>query len=68
MTDLPALPWAERLFAGERTAVARAITAVENETDEARAVLAAIRPRLGRARLIGFTGPPGAGKSTLVGA
>lgn len=68
MTDLPALPWADRLFAGERTAVARAITAVENETDEARAVLAAIRPRLGRARLIGFTGPPGAGKSTLVGA
>ena len=56
------------LFAGERAALARAITAVENETPDAAAVLAAIRPRLGRALVVGFTGAPGAGKSTLVAA
>ena len=56
------------LFAGERTALARAITAVENETPDAAAVLAAIRPLLGRALVVGFTGAPGAGKSTLVAA
>jgi len=68
MSTSSAAPWLDRLFAGDRVAIARAITAVENDTDEARPVLAAIRPRLGRARLLGFTGPPGAGKSTLVGA
>ncbi len=56
------------LFAGDRLALARAITAVENETPDAAAVLAAIFPRLGRARVVGVTGPPGAGKSTLVAA
>jgi LAO/AO transport system kinase len=60
--------WTARLFAGDRRALARAITAVENETTEAPAVLAAIHPRLGRARIVGFTGAPGAGKSTLVNA
>ncbi len=56
-----------RLLAGERPALARAITAVENETPAAAALLDGIRPRLGRARVVGVTGPPGAGKSTLVG-
>lgn len=60
--------WLPGLLAGERAALARAITAVENETAEARAVLRAIRDRLGRALVVGFTGAPGAGKSTLVSA
>ena len=60
--------WTERLFAGERTAISRAITAVENETAEARQVHAAIYPRLGGALVVGVTGAPGTGKSTLTGA
>ena len=60
--------WVEGVLRGERGAVARAITAVENETPEAAAVLAAIYPKLGQALVVGFTGPPGAGKSTLVSA
>ncbi len=60
--------WLDRLEAGERRTVARAITAVENETAEAPAILRAIFDRLGRALVVGITGPPGAGKSTLVGA
>ncbi len=64
--DLP--DWLSALLAGERAALARAITAVENETAEARAVLQAIRGRLGHALVVGFTGAPGAGKSTLVSA
>jgi LAO/AO transport system kinase len=60
--------WTRRLLAGDRAALARAITAVENETGEARAVLRAIHPRLGHALVVGVTGAPGAGKSTLTGA
>lgn len=60
--------WLAGLLAGERAPLARAITAVENETAEARAVLRAIRGRLGHALVVGFTGAPGAGKSTLVSA
>ena len=59
---------ASGVLAGERRAVARAISAVENETGESGAILRGIRARLGRARVIGITGPPGAGKSTLVSA
>ncbi len=58
----------EALLAGEPVALARAITAVENETCEAAAIRRAIRPHLGRARVHGVTGPPGVGKSTLVNA
>jgi len=60
--------WLPALLAGERAALARAITAVENETAEARLVLQGIRGRLGQALVVGFTGSPGAGKSTLVSA
>jgi LAO/AO transport system ATPase len=56
------------LFAGERRAIARAISEVENETADAAPILQAIHPRLGRARVLGITGPPGAGKSTLTSA
>lgn len=60
--------WASRLIAGQPRALARAITAVENDSPDAAALLAAIQPHLGRARIVGITGPPGAGKSTLIGA
>ncbi|MCZ6524634.1 MAG: methylmalonyl Co-A mutase-associated GTPase MeaB [Alphaproteobacteria bacterium] len=60
--------WLSRLRAGERQVLARAITAVENESAEANAILGAIFPHLGRALVIGVTGVTGTGKSTLVGA
>lgn len=60
--------WAERIRAGERRAIARAITAIENETAEAPALRSALARHLGHAHVIGITGPPGAGKSTLVNA
>ena len=46
-------------------ALARAISIVENRRDGASRLLASLHPMLGRARRIGITGPPGAGKSTL---
>ncbi len=60
--------WAERIAAGDRSAIARAISAVENETEDAPGVRAALAGRMGHARIVGVTGPPGAGKSTLVSA
>ncbi|HUC60669.1 MAG TPA: methylmalonyl Co-A mutase-associated GTPase MeaB [Alphaproteobacteria bacterium] len=60
--------WLARLLAGDRAALARALTAVESGGDEAAEVLRAIYPKLGRARVVGVTGAPGAGKSTLVSA
>jgi len=59
---------AEQLLAGDRGATARAISAVENDAPEAGAVLRAIHAHIGRARVLGITGPPGAGKSTLTSA
>ncbi|WP_337995421.1 methylmalonyl Co-A mutase-associated GTPase MeaB [Oleispirillum naphthae] len=53
------------LLAGSRRALARAITAVENDAPEAEAILRAVHPHTGGAHVIGVTGPPGAGKSTL---
>jgi LAO/AO transport system kinase len=58
----------ERIRGGDRRALARAITAVENATQEGAAIRAALAPYLGRAQVTGVTGPPGAGKSTLVNA
>jgi LAO/AO transport system kinase len=59
---------AERIRGGDRRALARAITAVENETAEAASIRAALAAHLGHAQVTGITGPPGAGKSTLVNA
>jgi LAO/AO transport system kinase len=53
---------------GDRRALARLLTAVENGTPVAEAALRALYPKAGRAHLVGITGPPGAGKSTLVAA
>lgn len=55
----------KELLAGSRLALARAITAVENEYDNAVEIMQSIYPHTGRARILGITGAPGAGKSTL---
>ncbi|WP_040683063.1 methylmalonyl Co-A mutase-associated GTPase MeaB [Thermosinus carboxydivorans] len=56
---------AEEVLAGSRLALARAITAVENEYDDAVKIMQELYPHTGKAYVIGITGPPGAGKSTL---
>lgn len=57
------------LDAGDRRALARLLTLVEDgSAEERRAVAAVLAPRAGRARVIGVTGPPGVGKSTLTAA
>lgn len=56
---------AAELLAGSRLALTRAITAVENEYDNAVDIMRRIYPHTGKAFVIGITGPPGAGKSTL---
>ncbi|HEX8726512.1 MAG TPA: methylmalonyl Co-A mutase-associated GTPase MeaB [Gemmatimonadaceae bacterium] len=53
---------------GQRAALARAVSIVENHRTGFDALLATWQPKLGRARRIGLTGPPGAGKSTLTAA
>ncbi len=57
---------AERVLAGDPRAIARAISLIEDEDPAAAELVRAIFGRTGRAYLIGVTGPPGAGKSTLV--
>jgi LAO/AO transport system kinase len=57
---------AEGVLGGDVRAIARAITMIENGRPEAPALLAALFPHAGKAVIIGITGPPGAGKSTLV--
>jgi LAO/AO transport system kinase len=56
------------VLAGQRRAIARAISLVESDGAEAQAMLAALHPHTGRAHIVGVTGPPGSGKSTLVNA
>jgi len=54
------------VLAGDPRAIARAISLIEDETPAGAALVGRIFPRTGRAYLVGITGPPGAGKSTLV--
>lgn len=56
---------AQEVIKGSRLALSRAITAVENEYDDAVDIMQKLYPHTGRAFVIGITGPPGAGKSTL---
>ncbi len=60
-TDLVA-----RLLGGDRRALARVVTLIENGAPETRTILAELHAHGGRAHIVGFTGSPGAGKSTLV--
>ncbi|MBB6120482.1 methylmalonyl Co-A mutase-associated GTPase MeaB [Nocardiopsis algeriensis] len=64
--DTPLL--VERVLKGDRRALARAITLVENGSEQLRAVMAGLAPGTGRARVVGFTGSPGVGKSTTTSA
>ena len=59
---------AERLVGGDKRALARAISLVENHDPEGDRLVAELFPRTGEARIVGLTGPPGVGKSTLIGA
>ena len=59
---------ADAAIAGDRRALARLLTAVENRTPVAEAAMRRLYPMAGRAHLVGITGPPGSGKSTLVAA
>ena len=63
MTDL-----AQRLLNGDKRALARGISLVEDDDPEGWELVKAVYPKTGRAAVVGFTGPPGAGKSTLIGA
>lgn len=58
--------WVDRIRSGDVRALARAISLIEDSQPESLALLKALFPFSGRARLIGMTGAPGAGKSTLV--
>jgi LAO/AO transport system kinase len=59
---------AQRLLAGDKRALARAISLVENEDPASRKLVSEVYPHTGKAAVVGFTGPPGVGKSTLIGA
>ena len=54
------------MLAGDPRAIARAISLIEDDHPAATALIRALFPHTGRATLVGITGPPGAGKSTLV--
>jgi LAO/AO transport system kinase len=60
--------WVEQIRSGNLRALSRAITAVENRTPESHELLKSLFAHTGRARVVGLTGAPGAGKSTLVDA
>ena len=58
--------WVARIRAGDVRTLSRAISAVEDRREEALPLLRALFPYSGQARVLGITGSPGAGKSTLV--
>jgi LAO/AO transport system kinase len=67
--DQPAeLSLGQRLLEGDRRALARAITLVEDDRPEGWELVKEVYPHTGKASVVGFTGPPGVGKSTLLGA
>ena len=57
---------AESLLRGDKRALARAISLVENDDPQGWALVREVYPKTGRAAIAGFTGPPGVGKSTLI--
>ncbi|HCU94977.1 MAG TPA: methylmalonyl Co-A mutase-associated GTPase MeaB, partial [Actinobacteria bacterium] len=58
----------ERARAGDARALARLVSLVENGAPELRTLMKALAPLTGRARVVGLTGSPGVGKSTVTGA
>jgi LAO/AO transport system kinase len=65
MTPQRSKELADRLVSGDKRALSRLITLVENQEPHVEKALSLIYPHTGRAHLLGITGPPGAGKSTL---
>jgi LAO/AO transport system kinase len=63
---MPTADLVERLLSGDRRALARVVTLIENGAPQARDILARLHAHGGRAHIVGLTGSPGAGKSTLV--
>ena len=59
---------AERVLEGDKRALARAITLIESNDPAGWELVREVYPRTGHARIVGFTGPPGVGKSTIIGA
>ncbi len=59
------MPLVEKVLSGDRLAIARLISAVEDGTPEAEKALGELYPHTGRAHIVGVTGPAGSGKSTL---
>lgn len=67
MRTLPKIQEIARgVLAGDRRSIARAITTIENNSPKAQEIIASIFPHTGNAHVIGLTGPPGSGKSTLI--
>src|SRR5437588_5313849 len=66
--DVPENPLAQRLMSGDKRALARAISLVEDDDPEGWSLVREVYPHTGKAAIVGFTGPPGVGKSTLMGA
>jgi GTPase len=65
---VPEASLAQRLMAGDKRALARAISLVEDDDPEGWSLVREVYPHTGKAAIVGFTGPPGVGKSTLMGA
>jgi LAO/AO transport system kinase len=61
-------PLAQRLLDGDKRALARGISLVENDDPAGWELVREVYPKTGRAAVVGFTGPPGVGKSTLLSA
>src|SRR3954453_8788982 len=65
---MPEPTLAQRLLDGDKRALARAITLVESDDPRGWDLVREVYPRTGNAAIVGLTGAPGAGKSTLIGA
>ena len=66
LSNLTIQDWVERIRAGDVRSLGRAISAIEDNLPESNELLKALFPHSGKAQVIGITGSPGAGKSTLV--
>lgn len=64
--DASVAGWFDALLAGQKAQLGEALTLIESGGEMARELLTRLHPRGGRAQIVGITGPPGSGKSTLV--